>query len=132
MGVAIYKGENHVASRLWAVDRSKSDYLQVVPPQIMNSIATKTGEDYLKTNGVNLNAYRCRFIKTDTDDELNCQVVYLAGKNDPAVPDQPAAAWVFCTPAGSQIVVAVGPGQANGAGYVMGVKIVEALIGTGY
>ena len=87
---------------------------------------------YLQQNGVNINAYRMRYVKTDVDDELGATVVTLAGKNDPEQPMQPAGAFVYVTPNKSQIVVAYGPGQSNGPASVEATKIVGALIGSGY
>ena len=132
MGVAIYKGEQHIASRLWAVDRSSADYLQVNPPSVLPIIDQPQGATYLQQNGVNLNKYRMRYVKSDNDESLQCNIVILAGKNDPKVPDQPAGAFVYVTPNKSQIVVAYGPGQSNGPAGIEATKIVEALIGSGY
>ena len=132
MGVAIYKGEQHIASRLWAVDRSKADYLQINPPSVLPIIDNEQGATYLQQNGVNINAYRMRYVKTDVDDELGATVITLAGKNDPEQPMQPAGAFVYVTPNKSQIIVAYGPGQSNGPASVEATKIVGALIGSGY
>ena len=98
LAIAVYQGSAYVDSLLYNVDRSASNYFQVDPAAILDSIGNEDGVKYLQDYGVNLNQYRMRFVKVDHDDSLECDVFYLAGKAEKEQTDAPNGAFIFRTP----------------------------------
>ncbi|KAH0575421.1 Profilin [Spironucleus salmonicida] len=135
MAVVIYNNQNQLVSGRFIYPYESQmvcNVMNIQPDGIVPSLFTEQGTEYLKTNGVNFNDQRMRFINMDEKDDEGQQIIILAGKSDKDTPWIPAGAFVYKTPNQSTIAVCYGPEQPKGVANEAAFKIVEALKGTGY